>query len=85
MTSIEILPSAVKEFNGLPANIRRQIAGKIDSLAKNPFPQGHKALKGEEGYRVRSGDYRILYVVDKKNNTVTIAKIRHRKDAYRNL
>lgn len=85
MTSIEILPSAVKELKGLPANIQRQIAGKIDSLAKTPFPQGCKALKGEEGYRVRSGDYRILYAVDKKRNIITIAKIRHRKDAYRSL
>lgn len=82
---VEILPSVVKEFKALPVNIQRQIAGKIDSLAKNPFPAGYKALKGEDICRIRSGDYRILYVVNKSANVLTIAKIRHRKDAYRGL
>ena len=82
---VEILPSAAKEFKALPVNIQRQVAGKIDSLVKNPFPPGYKALKGENACRIRSGDYRILYVLSRNADVLTIVKIRHRKDAYRGL
>ncbi len=82
---IELLPSAMKELGNLPHNIQRQIAVKINSLAKTPFPASCKVLRGENAYRLRSGDYRILYMVDKPSETVTVVKIRHRKDAYRNL
>ena len=82
---IGLLPSAVKELGSLPHNIRKQIAAKITSLAKDAFPASSKMLRGENAYRLRSGDYRILYTVDKPSETVTVVKIRHRKDAYRNL
>ncbi|MBI5178352.1 MAG: type II toxin-antitoxin system RelE/ParE family toxin [Nitrospinae bacterium] len=82
---IEVLPTAVKEFENLPRSIQRQIASKITGLAKDPFPASSKPLKGENTHRLRSGDYRILYAVDTRAQTVTIVKIRHRKDAYRNL
>lgn len=82
---IEFLPSAVKEFGSLPKNIQRQVAGKISALEKDPFPAYSKALKGENAYRLRSGEYRVLYTVDNPSENITIVKIRHRKDAYRNL
>ncbi len=82
---IELLPTAVKELEMLPQNIQRQVGTKISGLAKDPFPANSKALKGENAYRLRSGDYRILYTVNEASDTVTIVKIRHRKDAYRNL
>ncbi|MGZ6202777.1 MAG: type II toxin-antitoxin system RelE family toxin [Thermodesulfobacteriota bacterium] len=64
---IKILPTAQKELASLPKAIRIRIAKKIDSFQTNPTPQGVKLLKGREreAYRVRVGDYRILYQVKK--------------------
>ena len=56
---------------------------KIEELKYNPFPQGSKKLKENLGYRLRIGDYRILYTVDLKNKVIDIYKIEHRKDIYR--
>ncbi len=55
----------------------------IESLKYNPFPENSKKLKGNVGYRLRIGDYRILYIVDKVVRIVEIYMIGHRKDIYR--
>ena len=82
---IKILPTAQKELASLPKGIRIRIAKKIDSLQTNPTPQGVKLLKGREreAYRVRVGDYRILYQVKKDILTVLVIKIGHRREVYR--
>jgi mRNA interferase RelE/StbE len=60
-----------------------RIMQAIESLTHSPFPKGHKKLKASQrGYRVRVGDYRIIYEVDTEERTVTVFHIRHRKDAY---
>ena len=59
--------------------IRDAIAG----LADNPRPQGHIKLKGEEAYRIRVGNYRIIYEIIDENITVKVVAIGHRKDIYR--
>lgn len=56
----------------------------IQSLVTQPFPVGVKKLIGEEKlYRVRQGDYRIIYSVDPKAATISILAVRHRREAYR--
>jgi mRNA interferase RelE/StbE len=56
----------------------------IESLAKNPFPVQSKKLKDSEScYRLRVGDYRVIYQVDTENKFVIIYHVRHRKDAYK--
>ena len=55
----------------------------IESLKYNPLPSNSKKLKGDLGYRVRIGDYRVLYTVDKVVHIVEIYKIGHRKNIYR--
>jgi len=82
---IKILPTAQKELASLPKAIRIRIGKKIDSLQTNPTPQGVKLLKGKEreAYRVRVGDYRILYQIKKDILTVLVIKIGHRKEVYR--
>ncbi|MGH9787895.1 MAG: type II toxin-antitoxin system RelE family toxin, partial [Candidatus Acidiferrales bacterium] len=60
-----------------------RVRGRIQSLVENPRPAGCKKLIGQVGYRVRQGDYRILYEVDDAHRTVTIVKVRHRRDVYR--
>jgi mRNA interferase RelE/StbE len=61
-----------------------RILEAIESLAENPFPVQSKKLKGSESsYRLRVGDYRVIYQVDQENKTVVIYHIRHRKGAYK--
>jgi mRNA interferase RelE/StbE len=68
--------------------IRRQIRNKIEALAKNPNPPGCKKLQGngedeEPIFRIRSGDYRVLYAVRSNPDTIVVLDIGHRKDIYR--
>ena len=72
----------------IPAKVRGQIRRKIEALAANPHPQGCKKLmgvdnEGEDVYRIRSGDYRVLYVVRANPQQIIILDIDHRKDIYR--
>ncbi len=77
-------PSARRDLKRLPVAVLRRIDAQILSLAEEPFPPDAKKLEGLEGlHRVRVGDYRILYTVDTKQRVVTIAKLRHRREAYR--
>ena len=82
--TIEFTASATCELKALERAIQRRIATHIDSLASNPFPAGSKKLQGESDlYRIRVGDYRVLYRVDGKRVTVLIVKIGHRREVYR--
>ncbi|MFC0776288.1 type II toxin-antitoxin system RelE family toxin [Terrimonas alba] len=58
------------------------IKAAIYSLADNPRPHGYKKLKGRDAYRIRSGDYRIIYSIFDKILTVEVIAIGHRKDIY---
>ena len=84
---VKILPSAQKELASLPKAIRVRTGKKIDSLQTNPNPQGDKLLKGKgrEAYRVRVGDYRILYQIQREILTILVIKIGHRREVYRGL
>lgn len=78
-----IKPSAVKELEALPLKFRRKIIPRMGALAAEPRPPGCEKLSGQEQYRVRQGDYRIVYSVDDDIRTVVVVKIGHRKDVYR--
>ena len=82
--SVEFLDAARQSFLSLPERIRFQVARKIAALEEHPLSarklQGYGDL-----YRIRSGDYRVIYRVDPKRRVVEIVRIRHRKDAYRDL
>jgi mRNA interferase RelE/StbE len=81
--SIEIISKAEKEFLKLPELVRLKIRKRILSLEDNPRPFGHKKLKETEYYRIRSGDYRVLYSIDDRMKIIKVLSIAHRKDAYR--
>ena len=83
MHEINIIPSARKDLDGLDKKVFTQIRNKIISLASNPRPSGSLKLTAEEGYRIRSGNYRILYRVDDKNKMIYIYRVKHRKESYR--
>ena len=80
--SLLIKPSAVRELEELPAKGRHRIIARIQRLAGQPRPPNGEKLPGEEKYRLRQGDYRILYAVDDAAKDVTVVKIGHRREVY---
>ncbi len=81
--SVLIKRSAAKELEELALKDRRRIVERIRGLASDPRPAGCEKLSGEEKYRVRQGDQRILYEINDQDSTVTVVKIGHRRDVYR--
>ena len=83
---IEFTPTANRDFRGLPQDIQRRLRPKIDGLAENPRPRGVETLTGEENlYRIRVGDYRIVYQVRNEALLVVLVRIRHRRDVSQKL
>jgi mRNA interferase RelE/StbE len=80
---VEVARDAKKELVRLPAATQKRIARALLSLESDPFPAGCKKLKNRDGWRVRVGDYRILYFADKSAQRIIVAVIKHRKDVYR--
>lgn len=78
-------PSAVKNVEEIDRRgDRDRISRRIQALADNPRPYGSEKLEGLEAtYRIRQGDYRIVYDIDDAEGTVFVLKVRHRKDVYR--
>jgi mRNA interferase RelE/StbE len=83
--AIEIKSSAAREIEGLPRGERRRVVERIGQLADEPRPRGCEKLVGGERYRVRQGDYRIVYSVEDAKLIVWIVKVGHRRDVYRGL
>ena len=81
--SLLIKRSATRELEELPLKDRRRIVRRIQSLAATPRPVGGEKLTGEDKYRVRQGDYRILYTIDDAARTVVVVRIGQRGDVYR--
>lgn len=83
---VQIEDIALKELQSLPKPFPARVLKKIESLSDNPRPSGVTKLSGFSTlYRVRSGDYRIIYSIDDIAEKVVILRIRHRKDVYRGL
>ena len=80
---LRIKPSAVNELEDLQAKDRSRIISKIQNLAEEPRPRGCEKLSGRDRYRLRQGDFRILFEVDDNAQAVTVVKIGHRRDVYR--
>ena len=81
---IEITASAEKSLKKIPKRDIEKVVAAIQVLAISPYPSGHRKLKGEEDvYRVRQGNYRIIYEVTDYKLIVLVLKIGHRKDIYK--
>lgn len=81
---IEIKPSASKELGKLPRQMAIRVVASIKELADNPYPSGVKKLSGfDRTFRIRVGDYRVLYDIYENRLVIEIIRIRHRKDVYR--
>lgn len=81
----EFETKARKEFLDLPKEIARSFIAVFDDLKQSPRPPGAKKLAGVDGYRVRKGDYRILYRIDDGQRLIRIYRVGHRRDVYRRL
>jgi mRNA interferase RelE/StbE len=75
--------SVIKDLRQIPNQDVQRILKHIDDLADEPRGSGAEKLTGEEVFRVRQGNYRILYTVEDDVVTVTIVRVGHRRDAYR--
>ena len=82
---VEFLRSAARELESLPKSRQSQIAPHIENLRQNPYEAtGVTKLQGEQKlYRKRVGDYRILFEIDDERKAVTVVKIGHRREVYR--
>jgi len=85
MYSIVIEQKARKTLKKLPHKIRSRITQSIAGLKTNPRPFGYKKLKNNDYYRIRIGDYRIIYSIKEHEIKIFIIYIGHRKDIYRFL
>ncbi len=83
MYSVRILRRAIKEIASLPSDYARLVGQHVDQLGQNPRPRGAKKLRVEMAHSLRVGVYRILYDVDDESRTVTVYRVKHRRDAYR--
>ena len=82
---LSIKPSAGKELEAIGSKAdRNRIVAKISALATNPRPRGSEKLAGyEDRYRVRQGNFRVIYEIDDDSSHVTIYKVGHRREVYR--
>ena len=81
---IEWKPSALKELRKLPNDAIVRIVLAVERLKENPLPHGSQKLSGgHSSYRIRTGDYRVIYTVSDALLVVEIVKIGHRKDVYK--
>ena len=80
---LELKRSAEKELLSLPEQIELRVTDAINALLENPFPHGFIKLTDRSEFRVKVGDYRILYEVDTKARVIEVIAIRHRREVYR--
>lgn len=78
-----ISKTAQKQLDKLTDNIADPLIEAIQNLAYDPKPQGCKKLKGRDSYRIRKGDYRIIYDIYDNTLTVEVVALGHRKDIYK--
>ena len=81
--AVSLKARAVRQIEKLGRQYAERVFERIEGLAADPRPPGSKKLKGDSGaWRIRSGDYRILYTIDDTKRTVEVVLVRHRSEAY---
>lgn len=84
--SIQFLPASNRDLRRMSQQVNRRIRQAIANLSVNPRLRGHRKMKGfERLYRVRVGDYRVIYEIDDGARLVRITRIMHRRDVYRSF
>jgi mRNA interferase RelE/StbE len=81
--AVEVLRSAQKQLERITADHQERLLAALESLAETPRPDGCTKLVGRDAWRIRVGDYRVVYEIQDDSRLVTVVVIAHRKDAYR--
>ena len=82
--TVEVKPSARKEIEALPDIVLSRVVHKLESLEGNPRPAGCKKLKNyKDQWRIRVGDWRVLYIINDAARLVSVTRIAHRREAYK--
>ena len=84
MYQIEVTRAAQRDLDSLPKSVFKRVDAKIQSLTQDPHPRGAKKLE-DNLFRVRVGDYRIIYQVISDRIVIAIIRVRHRREVYRGL
>jgi mRNA interferase RelE/StbE len=81
--SVEVKPPARKELEALPDNVLARVVQRISALGDAPRPAGCKKLKGyEHHWRVRVGDWRVVYIIDDASKLISVTRVAHRSEVY---
>ena len=80
---IEFRPAALRELRKIDRSTQPRIRGAIALLAQDPRPPASRQLRGRDGYRLRVGDYRIIYTIDDGVLLIVVVTIGHRREVYR--
>ena len=80
---LSILRRAQKQLAKIPANDYKKIKKTILDLARDPRPPGSKKLKGRDGWRIRQGDFRVIYEIQDDRLIIIVLKVGNRRDIYR--
>lgn len=81
--AVEVKPPARKELEALPDDVLARVVRKLEALAETPRPPGCKKLKGyKDHWRVRVGDWRVVYIIDDVAKVVSITRVAHRREVY---
>ncbi len=80
--NIEFKPSVWKDLDDIPKADRRRILHRIRALSNDPRPVGSQKLSGQEKYRIRQGDYRIIYSIEDDKLIVVVVKVGNRREVY---
>jgi len=80
---LDFTPAALRDLKRLPAAIRPDIVESIQALANNPRPQGYEKLQGSDLFRIRQGEYRVIYDILDDVLTVLVVRTRHRREVYK--
>jgi mRNA interferase RelE/StbE len=81
--AIDVKPSARRELDNLTDSLIARLMPKVEGLAATPRPSGCRKLRGyKDLWRIRVGDYRVLYIIDDDRMTVSITRVAHRRDVY---
>ncbi|HYK97298.1 MAG TPA: type II toxin-antitoxin system RelE/ParE family toxin [Candidatus Acidoferrales bacterium] len=82
---VDVQRSAERDLDRLSPTLFERITERLAALAEQPRPPGAEKLVGLEAYRIRVGDYRLIYEVDDSARVIVVTRVRHRREVYRKL
>ncbi|MBU0958613.1 MAG: type II toxin-antitoxin system RelE/ParE family toxin [Nanoarchaeota archaeon] len=84
MFGLEWKEGSIRQLNKLPSLLSCRILKKVEELKEDPFSKDIKKLKGEPGFRLRVGDYRVIFDIDFRDNLISVLRLGYRKNIYKN-